>query len=294
MKHKGFTLIELLVVIAIIAILAAILFPVFATAREKARQTSCLSNLKQIGLGYTQYEQDYDETVPCGDNGYGFGMGWAGMIYPYVKSAQVFLCPDDQGPGDVISYAANANMVGYTPAITPTPAQVSMLAGPASTVLLFEVTNCNNANGNWTVATDYKQSPTGNGLDLFNNLQGATYKVPVTASSTCATCEKYATGLLANTCVGGGTSPCDRTGATYTPTTSYYASVAGIHSGGACYLMADNHAKWFMPNVVAAGSDVVEGSYTGSLSNGPADLANGRAPKVAYLSPNYAATFAIH
>src|SRR6201988_4702864 len=64
-RNRGFTLIELLVVIAIIAILAAILFPVFAQAREKARQASCLSNMKQIGLGMTMYVQDYDETFPC-------------------------------------------------------------------------------------------------------------------------------------------------------------------------------------------------------------------------------------
>ena len=91
----GFTLIELLVVIAIIAILAAILFPVFAQAREKARAISCLSNMKQIGLGVTQYEQDFDETTPGGLNGYGGGSGWAGQIYPYVKSTQVFRCPSD-------------------------------------------------------------------------------------------------------------------------------------------------------------------------------------------------------
>jgi len=65
-RKSGFTLIELLVVIAIIAILAAILFPVFATARDKARQTACISNLKQIGIAFVQYTQDYDEMVPAG------------------------------------------------------------------------------------------------------------------------------------------------------------------------------------------------------------------------------------
>jgi len=91
---KGFTLIELLVVIAIIAILAAILFPVFAKAREKARQTSCLSNMKQMGLGWMQYVQDYDETFPAmiipadGYSGY-----WTYKIQPYIKSIQVMQCP---------------------------------------------------------------------------------------------------------------------------------------------------------------------------------------------------------
>jgi len=98
--RRGFTLIELLVVIAIIAILAAILFPVFAQVREKARQTTCLSNQKQIGLGLAQYTQDYDETMTPGwmstdghwdDNLYA---RWSDMIFPYVKSAGVFNCPD--------------------------------------------------------------------------------------------------------------------------------------------------------------------------------------------------------
>ena len=95
-RQKGFTLIELLVVIAIIAILAAILFPVFAKAREKARQAACASNLKQIGLGFLQYNQDNDEQFPGL-----YGGGWPGYyrwmdaIYPYVKSTGVFNCPDD-------------------------------------------------------------------------------------------------------------------------------------------------------------------------------------------------------
>jgi prepilin-type N-terminal cleavage/methylation domain-containing protein len=83
MRGNGFTLIELLVVIAIIAILAAILFPVFAAAREKARQTACSSNLKQLGLAFVQYTQDYDEQYPVGPAAfYGshWGNGWAGAI----------------------------------------------------------------------------------------------------------------------------------------------------------------------------------------------------------------------
>src|SRR5579862_7576250 len=92
-KRYGFTLIELLVVIAIIAILAAILFPVFAKVREKARQTSCESNMKQLGLGFIQYVQDNDETMPVPADAY--GEGWAGHIYPYIKSTGVFGCPDD-------------------------------------------------------------------------------------------------------------------------------------------------------------------------------------------------------
>src|SRR6187402_2606706 len=98
-KNKGFTLIELLVVIAIIAILAAILFPDFAKVREKARAISCLSNMKQIGLGVVQYNQDNDEMMPNGYNIYGGGTGWACQIYPYVKSVAAFACPNDPSVG---------------------------------------------------------------------------------------------------------------------------------------------------------------------------------------------------
>ncbi len=113
MKRKGFTLIELLVVIAIIAILAAILFPVFAQARSKARQTSCLSNLKQIGTGLMMYSQDYDETLPGNDPSGGYAAGlnlpggwnapwvagnaatyrnWARDVQPYLKNYGIYKC----------------------------------------------------------------------------------------------------------------------------------------------------------------------------------------------------------
>lgn len=106
--YPAFTLIELLVVIAIIAILVAILFPLFARARENARRTSCASNLKQIGLGFMQYTQDYDEKLPplyFGTDGtYKMPNGqvtgtalWMHMVYPYIKSAQLFNCPSSNG-----------------------------------------------------------------------------------------------------------------------------------------------------------------------------------------------------
>jgi len=117
-KRSAFTLIELLVVIAIIAILAAILFPVFAQAREKARQTSCLSNTKQLGLGVLMYTQDYDETYPLAIRE-SWANSWAITTQPYIKNYDVYRCPSDgetrvqaawMGVG--ISYAANMNWPG--------------------------------------------------------------------------------------------------------------------------------------------------------------------------------------
>src|SRR5580765_4262996 len=102
-SREGFTLIELLVVIAIIAILAAILFPVFAQAREKARQTSCLSNQKQIGTGIMMYVQDFDETYPLsqyftgGATGAGAQVSWQAAVYPYIKNDRA-----GSGPGGTL------------------------------------------------------------------------------------------------------------------------------------------------------------------------------------------------
>jgi prepilin-type N-terminal cleavage/methylation domain-containing protein/prepilin-type processing-associated H-X9-DG protein len=127
---RAFTLIELLVVIAIIAILAAILFPVFAQAREKARQTVCLSNTKQIGLGIQMYAQDYDETLPSswmnnGNNAAEIAIvgastaatpayTWQWMIRPYIKNDGVFLCPSNR-----FSKAENWRPIwNGTPAVT--------------------------------------------------------------------------------------------------------------------------------------------------------------------------------
>ena len=106
--RRGFTLIELLVVIAIIAILAAILFPVFARAREKARQTSCLSNVKQIALATLMYAEDYDETYPPALIETGGGLYVIPqLLHPYIRNQQIWICPSDrQGSVETSSVAA--------------------------------------------------------------------------------------------------------------------------------------------------------------------------------------------
>ncbi|MHB8996871.1 MAG: prepilin-type N-terminal cleavage/methylation domain-containing protein [Armatimonadota bacterium] len=109
--RKGFTLIELLVVIAIIAILAAILFPVFAKAREKARQSSCLSNCKQLALACLSYAQDYDERLaPWQYLANGVWVYYPTLYVPYIKSEQIWVCPSRTG-----SYTSAANVLGAYP-----------------------------------------------------------------------------------------------------------------------------------------------------------------------------------
>ena len=157
-QKKAFTLIELLVVIAIIAILAAILFPVFGRARENARRSSCQSNLKQIGLGIMQYTQDYDEKFPQRDYNptavpAGSG-GWAFTIQPYLKSEQLLQCPSETTPppdaGTFTTLAARANTANFSDYFmnralglrngdTPSsPASLSQLDNSALTIAVAE------------------------------------------------------------------------------------------------------------------------------------------------------------
>ncbi|MDR3708158.1 MAG: substrate-binding domain-containing protein [Capsulimonadaceae bacterium] len=169
-KRNAFTLIELLVVIAIIAILAAILFPVFATAREKARQSACMNNMKQIGLALVQYTQDYDEYFPCGATvASQAGRGWAGELYPYVKSTGAFFCPDDQTvqtpPSNPLSYGFNLEIMrnlGASPFATHAHQQ-SEFTAPALTVALSEVTG-----GQFLTSASENYSCGSNGEDTYS------------------------------------------------------------------------------------------------------------------------------
>jgi len=134
-KRQGFTLIELLVVIAIIAILAAILFPVFAKAREKARQASCSSNLKQLGTAVLGYVQDYDETYPLvwqpnnsNDINAGALKYWPEAIKAYTKNAQIYRCPSDAITVQACSYVANSFTNLRSMAAITVPAQLIHLS----------------------------------------------------------------------------------------------------------------------------------------------------------------------
>ena len=155
-KNSGFTLIELLVVIAIIAILASMLFPAFSTARESARKTVCISNLKQIGLGIMQYTQDYDEMYP---SGYPFFIsGQPGqtpdqylsiVVNPYIKSQQVWACPSWKGKysgaylgaGNYSFVTEPANNIIGVPG-TPTPLRTASSLAGVSEATLYPMLFC--------------------------------------------------------------------------------------------------------------------------------------------------------
>ena len=139
-RKRGFTLIELLVVIAIIAILAAILFPVFARARENARRASCQSNLKQIMLGAIQYTQDYDNKYVTHFIVPGTGEGpWQDVLQPYLKSDQLLICPSDSNPQILgvstrpVSYAINQTYEAY-PDLKWTAMNEASVGDPSGTV----------------------------------------------------------------------------------------------------------------------------------------------------------------
>ncbi|MEN6545528.1 MAG: DUF1559 domain-containing protein [Armatimonadia bacterium] len=156
MRKSGFTLIELLVVIAIIAILAAILFPVFAKAREKARQSSCLSNVKQIMVGVLAYAQDYDESLPLyyancdGDTTFNAGdYSWRTQILPYAKNAMILQCPSKKftsnafnggsDSAELAGYAINVVHWAWDSSAYPTGKSLGSIEDASKCVLLSEI-----------------------------------------------------------------------------------------------------------------------------------------------------------
>ncbi len=262
---NGFTLIELLVIIAIIAILAAILFPVFARARENARRTSCISNLKQLGLGIMQYTQDYDESMPTsGTNGL---RGFGGRIFPYVKSKQVFACPSDSGPDTTsatrgkISYAGNNNIATVNGG-NNAPPLITVFAEPSRTVMFSEIV----APGHFaeflnpqeydTPSTDGGKPQPQNSTNTIKNEMGATAGRPFSATWT--------------------------------------QSETGRHLDGSNFCFVDGHVKWlrgesvssgrtnYAPNCNQDNTPAVAGCSSGTRAAGTNGLVNGVKPAATF------------
>ena len=268
----GFTLIELLVVIAIIAILAAILFPVFASAREKARQTTCASNLKQMGLAFTQYAQDYDETLPVGQGANAgsirYAVGWAVQVYPYIKSIGTYSCPDDPtiipaaslNSGYVLlSYAMNADLhhnQGSDP-LVGAAYTLAKLNAPASTVLMCEIQNAFNRYGSpGTPITQYSyetQSPAATGgYDPTVNYDTENYG---------ANGAQYATGPTAGMICASGSGA---------PNKLHCAPsfLTGVHADGSNWLACDAHVKWLKGEQVTGGQTPPSMTTNQSIASG--------------------------
>jgi prepilin-type N-terminal cleavage/methylation domain-containing protein len=300
-RNKGFTLIELLVVIAIIAILAAILFPVFAKVREKARQTACLSNIRQLGLAIGQYANDYDDHFPNGADASGRASGWAYTVYPYTSSAAVFTCPDDSSQTGQGTFALNgqtrpyaSSSYGYNTDFAyqdyfGNPSQSGCGAStcpngnksygqeymtePDKTVVLFEVTGSRfyditdsnrldpKADGN------FGASASGNGLgfDSYNggNVDPVGGNEPASAAAATPTdgFVKYDTGYFQNSTING-----------------MFRNPIGRHSGGTNYLLGDYHAKWLRSSSISAGWNNATADSVGGKSDANCPVPNWYTP----------------
>ena len=222
LRKKGFTLIELLVVIAIIAILAAILFPVFARARENARRASCQSNLKQIGIGIAQYTQDYDEKMPYIIPAVGVTSGqfvndylmWADGVQPYVKSTQIFSCPSNSNPN-------------------PAPPKAGGTPPPSN--------NCN-----------FDYAPV-----VFNSVDGLWIEyygvgAPTALSAINNPSETLSVGDRKPGSFGYGYAMTSTTGG---GPYNNFGSPSSIHLEGGNWLFADGHVKWLRPETAEANSN---------------------------------------
>lgn len=241
-RSRGFSLVELLVVIAIIGVLAALLFAVFARSRDNGRRASCLSNERQVGMAFLQYEQESDERYPNGTVERIFpemppapptksppdGEGWAGQVYSYVKNVGVFQCPDDPTlaapPTQRVSFGYNNWLLA--------PADVSAVPGRVlstpKTVLLFETT------GNTAQITQIDEGAA-QGARQFSAAGDGGLLISAPGGSTGSA--RYATGWMGP----------------YDPTkdgSGQYPERSGRHAGGADFLMTDGHVKWLLPERV--------------------------------------------
>lgn len=229
--HNAFTLIELLIVIAIIALLAAIVFPVFATARDKGRQAACLSNTRQLGNGLMLYVQDSDEMFPFS---YAPDLGnyWPDLVRPYTgqkaggNAATIFLCPSDSG--EALTYSTNPQVIGlYEPSGTPANFFASVvalpeIAEPTSVVLLGDALT---ARG---------------GVGLFGG--GNTAPVEYAYPHPALTKDHTRDDTWCADWVVPATDGCNN------------KQIAWRHSGGANFVYSDGHAKWSKPGRLKDGN----------------------------------------
>ncbi|RYG69910.1 DUF1559 domain-containing protein [bacterium] len=275
--RKGFTLIELLVVIAIIAILAAILFPVFGRARENARRSSCMSNMKQQGLGVMQYVQDFDEKFPQAywypndSSSAGGYASWSGTVQPYLKSEQIFVCPSDAGGGlaptnyigdndgfgvpagqtpqaavrDIqahrLSYIAN-ELIMPRKRRTSDPANVVSMASvdeSSSVIMIAEMTPLASCINDTSGASGvaFKSHRPTNGI---KNADGSVYDGEAAASINQA---NYLPLTMAD--VAAATTACTTSSAAGQHHIAYTVKANDRHLDGANYTFADGHAKWY-------------------------------------------------
>jgi len=256
LRRQGFTLIELLVVIAIIAILAAILFPVFAQAREQARKISCLSNMKQIGLAIQMYTQDYDETLPFAWGGPG---PWWISLDPYIKGGAkmnvpgainsdgafdtkgLWHCPSD-GVSPGVSYGANALVMGGGLTGTETwmniyPAKsLAAMDKPASVIAVAEIMPWYNGDGTFSdVPTDFTRPAQDLGFANDSDQAVAWYQMWLTYDET----DKQP-GTTAN--------PCDAAVNIIGPPCKSIAwrhNRAGLKNANSNFVFSDGHAKTY-------------------------------------------------
>jgi prepilin-type processing-associated H-X9-DG protein len=290
---------------------------VFARARENARRASCMSNLKQIGMGFLQYSQDYDEQLPVGaalsgtSHNYQLGLGWMTQIYPYVKSAQLFQCPSDpsikgRGPrtdGTLwpISYAYNLNISnGPVPSSTWAAsasgsksgnAKISALVAPAKTVMSFEVGNCMTAfpqEGAALAGNGSFASCSGNGafmvMESFNSTQHE-YQA------------YYRTGNLGGRWSAPDDPPigADKGGQPiFRDATPSHAVVYGAHFDGSNFLFCDGHVKWLKPTTVSSGANNADSS-AGQLAGDSTGYGGAwNATAAGTSAAGWAATFSIY
>jgi prepilin-type N-terminal cleavage/methylation domain-containing protein/prepilin-type processing-associated H-X9-DG protein len=228
--RQGFTLIELLVVIAIIAILAAILFPVFARARENARKSNCQSNLKQIGLALRSYSQDYDERYPCYrffDNIPGLSYSWRIALLPYVKNRGIFVCPSAR---NLNGFALSTN---------------DRSDCTADLVFLSSGYYCNSV---------HYDSGVPNPPFMHRGQGGISDAQVVRPAETIAVLDG---GLYPradfDAYTGAATTGSNAAGTGNPPTTVSTTNPFLRHTDGANYLFMDGHVKWQKPNQVKCG-----------------------------------------